>query len=492
MKTESLRRGLAFDSIVWVVPLVVAMILAATMASISAFDAHPDEVHHAAAADYYRTHWLPPKYGDPDAIPSYSFYGTSYLHERDIVYLLAGKWSLAVAPLVGDIHLSYRLFNLALLAAITGAFAWKREARPLLVPLTLSAQVWYVFSYFNADAFALAVAQFAAYQVAVRDSAFNSGITSGSYRGWWRGVLVLGLAIGLLLLSKRNFYVFLAFLAAYLALREAGWRASLGMTLATIVGVGWYFSVPIGAPQWLFACAGLVAISLILLDCWSQAPNPAFRRRVGMLITAGAIGLALFVPRAAYDKYVVENPSNAISSAEATAEIFAADRFKPSQIAEGSADRQLSMRARGASYVTMLTGGDRWLWTSFESMVGGYGYMKIFSSARFYALVGVIYLTFVASLVYGASRASDGTARKSLVLAGIFAVLVVLLSSLHSWNSDFQPQGRYFFPALVMLGVAIRDLRGRYPITAPVTAVLAVALAAYSFWDAGLGSIEKR
>ena len=173
--------------------------------------------------------------------------------------------------------ISYRLFNLTLFLAIVFVFVRKVEARHLLIPLSLSAQIWYIFSYFNADAFALAGAQFAAYQVAVRDSAFNSGITSGSYRGWWRGVLVLGLAIGLLLLSKRNFYVFLAFLAAYLALRETGLRASLGVTLATIVGVGWYFSVPTAAPQWLFACAGLVAISLILLDCWSQAPNPTLQ-----------------------------------------------------------------------------------------------------------------------------------------------------------------------------------------------------------------------
>jgi hypothetical protein len=472
--------------------MLIATIFAAAMASISAFDAHPDEIHHAHAADYYRTHWLPPKYGEPDAIPSYSSYGTSYLHERDVVYLLAGKWSLVVAPIVGDIHLSYRLFNVALFAAITGAFAWKREARPLLVPLTLSAQVWYVFSYFNADAFAVAVAQFAAYQVAARDSAFNSAIGRGSDGGWWRGALQLGLAIGLLLLAKRNFYVFLAFLAAYLAWREVGLRAALGMALATLVGLGWYYRVPTGAPPWLFACAALVAISLVLLDCWRRAPDSAFRRRIGVLVTAGAIGLALFVPRAAYDKYVVENPSNAISSAVATAEKFAADGFKPSQIAQGLADPELALRARGTSYVTMLTGGNRWLWTSFESLVGAYGYMKIFSSDRFYLLVGGVYVTLVASLVYGVSRTGEATARRSLALAGIFAVLVVLLSSLHSWNSDLQPQGRYFFPALVMLGIAIHDMRGKYPVVAPITAGLAFALGAYSFWDAGLGYIERR
>ena len=174
----SLRRWLAFDSIVWVVPLIVATMLAASMAWISAFNVHPDEIEHARAADYYRTHWLPPRFDDPDAAPSYSRYGYSYLNERDIVYLIAGKWSLFVAPLVGDIDLSYRLFNLTLLAAIAIAFVRKAQARHLLVPLTLSAQVWYVFSYFNADAFALAAALFATYQIAARASVFNAALDS--------------------------------------------------------------------------------------------------------------------------------------------------------------------------------------------------------------------------------------------------------------------------------------------------------------------------
>jgi hypothetical protein len=43
-----------------------------------------------------------------------------------------------------------------------------------------------------------------------------------------------------------------------------------------------------------------------------------------------------------------------------------------------------------------------------------------------------------------------------------------------------------------MLGIAIHDMRGKYPVVAPITAGLAFALGAYSFWDAGLGYIERR
>jgi hypothetical protein len=488
----SLRRWLAFDSIAWVLPLIVAIGLAATMAWISAFNAHPDEIHHARAADYYRTHWLPPHYGDPDIVPSYSNYGYSYLHERDIVYLIAGKWSIIVAPLVGDTDLSYRLFNLTLLAAIAFAFVRKAEARPLLVPLILSAQVWYVFSYFNGDAFALAAALFTAYQITARGSAFNAALDSNTRLRWLGGVLLLGIGFGLLLLAKRNYYIFLAFLAAYVALREIGLRASFGVAFGTLIGIGWYYRVPPGVAWWVYSCAALAAGTLIILDVRRRLPDAAFRRRVGTFIAAGVVGLALFLPRVAFDKFVVENPANELSSIDSTAERFADDGFKPSQIVKGVAASHLHLRDRGTPYLTMLLGGKHWLWISFQSLVGGYGYMNIFSSRRFYYAVGAVYLLFLTMLGYGAWRSGDASARHPLAIAGAYAVMVVLISALHSWTSDLQPQGRYLFPALVVFGMAMKEVRGRLPAAIAVVAALAFVLGVYSFCDAGLGLIPKK
>jgi len=260
MNMVSLRRLLAFDSLLWVAPLIIATALAASMAFSSAFDAHPDEIDHARAADYYRTNWLPPKFGDPAAVPSYSKYGVSYLHDRDVVYLLAGKWSTIIAPLVGDIHLAYRLFNLALLATIVIAFVRVPEARPLIVPLALSAQVWYVFSYFNGDAFALAVALFCAYQISARASAFNAAPDASARLRWLKGVIALGFGFGLLLLVKRNYYVFIAFLLAYVVLREIGLRASLAVAFGTLGGICWHLRAPAGIPAWVYACAALAFV----------------------------------------------------------------------------------------------------------------------------------------------------------------------------------------------------------------------------------------
>jgi hypothetical protein len=491
MNLVSLRRSLAFDSLFWVAPLIIAMVLAASMASTSAFNAHPDEIEHARAADYYRTNWLPPKLGDPAAASSYSKYGVSYLNDRELVYQLAGKWSTIVAPLVGDINLAYRLFNLTLLAAIAFAFVRKPEARPLIVPLALSAQVWYVFSYFNGDAFALAVALFTAFQITARGSAFNAALDADSRVRWLKGVIALGIGLGLLLLTKRNYYVFIAFLFAYVALKEIGLRASLAIAFGTLLGVGWYFGAPADVPAWLYACAALAAGALVILDTRPRLSDAAFRRRLGTFLAAAAVGLALFLPRVAFDKLVLDNPANVLSNAVTTAEVFATDGFKPSQIAENKAFWGLHLRQREVPYLTLLFAAPHWLWLTFQSSVGVYGYMDIVGPAEFYVVTAIVYLALFASMGYGASRPGDRNARYLLVIAGVYAALAVLVSSLFSWIFDYQAQGRYLFPALVMFGMALVDIRGRLPPAACVAAALAFVLAAWSFYDVGLALIPK-
>lgn len=491
MNLVSLRRLIAFDSLLWVAPLIVAMSLAVSMALGSAFNAHPDEIEHARAADYYRTNWLPPQFGAPAAVSSYSKYGYSYLHERDLVYLLAGKWSKVVAPLVGDVNLAYRLFNLTLLATIVLVFVRKPQARLLILPLAVSAQIWYVFSYFNADAFALAVGLFAAYQISARESLFNTALDAKTRGAWLKGVIALGIGFGLLLLAKRNYYVFIAFLIAYLALKEIGLRASLAIAIGTLLGVGWHFHVPADAPAWAYACTALAAGAVFVLDIRPRLPDAAFRRRMGTYIAAGAVGLALVLPRLTFDAFVVGNPANKLSTAEATAEVFAAQSFKPSRMAANRALEHLRLHEDPTPLLTMLSAELFWLWFSFQSSVGVYGYMNIREPAEYYVAIGTAYLALLTLLGHAARRSGNARAGHSLVLAYIYAALAVLISSLHSWTADYQAQGRYLFPAFLMFGVALADTRGRLPAAAYAVAALAFALAAYSFYDVGLALIRK-
>ncbi len=483
------RRLLAFDSILWVAPLIIAVALAGAMAFSSEFNVHPDEINHARAADYYRTNWLPPKFGDPAAVPSYSKYGMSYLHAREFVYLFAGRWSTVVAPLVGDVNLAYRLFNLTLFAAIAFAFARRPEARPLILPLALSAQVWYVFSYFNGDAFALAVALFTAFQITARGSAFNSALEADGRGRWLKGVMALGIGFGLQLLAKRNYEVFIAFLLAYVALREIGLRASLAISFGTVLGVGWYYRAPADVPEWLYECAALGAGALAVVDIAPRLSDPAFRRRMGTFVAAGVVGLALFLPCVAFDRLVVNNPANDLSDAVTTAEVYAADGFKPSQIAANSAMWGLHLRERGTPYLAMVFAPRHWLWLTFQSSVGVYGYMRVFGAGEFYVATAMVYLAFLALLWRGARRCVDANGRYAWVIAGIYAALLVLVSSLHSWTADFQAQGRYLFPAFVMIGMVLADTRERQQGAVCVAAVLAFVLAAYSFCDVGFALI---
>jgi hypothetical protein len=219
--------------------------------------------------------------------------------------------------------------------------------------------------------------------------------------------------------------------------------------------------------------------------------DAAFRRRLGTYIAAGAVGLALFLPRAAYDKYVVHDPANAMYNSVTTAEIYASDRFKPSQIAASKGFWGLQMRGRGISYPTLLFASPHWLWLSFQSTVGVYGYMGIFSISEYYVAAALIYLAFLASLVHAARQSASGNARASLAVAAVYAALTVLVSSLFSWSVDYQAQGRYLFPAFAMFGVVLTDLKHQRPPAAGCAAAVAFVFAAYAFYNVGLAAILK-
>lgn len=125
------------------------------MGRTSQFNAHPDEHLHFKSAQYYMSHWLPPAVGDARSEYTYSYYGISYLDEPDIVYFLAGKLSRVLSFTEFSPFLLARAFNFALFA-ILFLILLKYSLEfgiPFYGILLLSPQLWYVFSYFNGDAF---------------------------------------------------------------------------------------------------------------------------------------------------------------------------------------------------------------------------------------------------------------------------------------------------------------------------------------------------
>ena len=73
-----------------------------------------------------------------------------------------------------------------------------------------------------------------------------------------------------------------------------------------------------------------------------------------------------------------------------------------------------------------------------------------------------------------------------------FAALIVWISLFHSWNNDFQAQGRYLFPIIPMLGLGLLLLRDRLPAKALLAATaFCFALSAYSFAFIGLAQVPR-
>jgi hypothetical protein len=206
--------------------LLSALMLVAAMAAVSRFAVHPDEHVHVQAGEYYRQHNLPPPVGQAP-VASYSDYGVSRLHSGEIAYFFAGKfaWVLQVFHVPG--YLSLRAFNVALLFVLLLLAVNSREFRVLLVPLLLSPQIWYIFSYFNSEAYALFIVLLVAYQMAAPASAFNRLLGEDPLPGRaWLTFAGLGLLFGLLLLLKLNFYFYCLFLFLYFV-----WRILFGQTV---------------------------------------------------------------------------------------------------------------------------------------------------------------------------------------------------------------------------------------------------------------------
>ncbi|MCW5209441.1 hypothetical protein VU10_04495, partial [Desulfobulbus sp. US1] len=193
----------------------IALGLIVTMALISDFNTHPDEYVHVAAGKYFSDHTLPPKVGDPAITETYSVYGVSRLHSGEIIYLLVGKYLRLLQPLYLEPFFLLRLLNVLLFGALVLFAFTKKDFRFFLLPLLISPQIWYIFSYFNSDAFATCISLLAAYELAGKKSALTSLAFSEQPKHTWIKIAGLGLLLGFLLLLKQNFYFLYLFLFLY-------------------------------------------------------------------------------------------------------------------------------------------------------------------------------------------------------------------------------------------------------------------------------------
>lgn len=420
--------------------VLVVLVLVTVMAAISKYNQHPDEFVHIFAGEYYQQHFMPPPVGEAPQ-ETYSSYGVSRLHSGEIAYLFAGKFANLLQAWHLPSYLTFRTFNVALLALLLLLAINNRDFRILLLPLLLSPQIWYIFSYFNSEAYAVCIMLLVAYQMASPASALNRLLAShGSPDHAWLTILGLGLLLGMLLLLKMNFYFYCLFLFCYFV-----WRVLTGKTTLN-------------------------------------------RTNVVRLCLIAAVGLTFFACIRLPDAYI-NNFQKSAKLLEAR-EKYALDMFKPSTPLEKK-HIHLQMKDRGVPLLKFIH-RDRWGEKSFRTAFGVYGYTTISATFTYYDYVRYTGLLLLLTVV-GTVLARGGWEGVTLLgITGGCAVGLMALALYHAWSVDFQAQGRYFLPIVGMLSIFFFHTE-RY-LMRPLFVLLFLGmylLSVYNFLFVGLYEISK-
>lgn len=422
---------------------------------------HPDENAHVWAFQYYLDRLLPVAVDHPALVRSISVYGFSYLFELDVVYALAARTAGALTSWFASDMAAARCFNLALLLGL-GCMALRNPRHALCLGVVLlSPQVWYVFSYFNADAFPLTLSLVAACLISHEESGLNRYIDGRQRLGI--GVMIVALAIGLLLVSKRNYLPLVPVFGLWLAVRhlDLGWRA-VALVLAALLLLG--SAIHLNAlPGWpgsgrAATLAGIGALLLggtvfLVVRRWWRTPGarPIFMR----LATVFALAVAVAAPRLLFDIALNGPPGQKAATLEHIAEVHAGHGFKPSQLGEDFAYAGRAVAQRGHSLNEVLFEPHHWVRHSLASAYGVYGYFVAFTPAWLINCLKALSLL----LFMVATRALFAWRRDRagpMVLLAVGGTLLVAINSiLHSWTFDHQAQGRYLFPAFVLLALML-------------------------------------
>ena len=415
------------------VQLLASVVLVFLMAAKSPIDAHPDEMLHLLAGRYFQTHWLPPPVGAPQTAGSYSLWGFSYLDMGDVAHWLLGKAAAAGALFRATPAVAMRSLQVLLyVALVVWCLARARTFVPALGFLLLTPQLWYVFSYINADALPFLL---------FTGLILELGWPESGIRAFWRsreagptaGVFAVGVLLGLLLTSKLNYLV------------------------------------------------GVVFLGVILV--WLRGEITHWKR----LTVPIAVAVAIAAPWSCYHAWI--NDFQTSTKVAAYADQVAAPELKPSAFASPQSFPLIMLRAKGVPVSDLVTTLD-WPGLSFRSFSGLYGWMTIVAVPWVYGVFGALdaALLVILALPVAVRRARS----TQLLFLGVLAcaALVVAQSLYRSWVVNFQGQGRYLFPILPMFFFYWRQCEERaLRIPALLVASLLGTLSLLSFALIGLASL---
>jgi len=384
--------------------MLIAASAVLALALLSKQGAHPDEYVHLTAANYYASQYVPPQVCSEATRNTYSVYGASRLNKREIAYAVAGRYLQAVEFVPGPEYLKLRFLNVALFFVLVLLAFQSVRARYLFLPLLLTPQSWYLFSYYNSDALSLFAVLMTAYQVFEPDSMLRRLLQGGArppgYVLWMLGLVLL---VAMQYWLKLN-YIFYPLL--------------LGM-----LGLSWL---------WV-----------------NRRMPPRVQSRPLWLIIV--LGTLLFLSW--------EVPRNAINDFELGAriqqcsELLADDAYKPSTPLDQT-HANVRLREKGVTLSDMLV-QKQWPRRIFYTGLGAYGYTEYLNRDEHYQIASVLILLLFFYVLFKVLSGGGAMARMS-VLSTLAAMSGVTLAAVYiNWAADFQPQGRYLMVYLPIFGSLI-------------------------------------
>lgn len=434
--------SLLVEQLRWVpAAMLVAGTAVMVMASVSNYNTHPDEFVHIANARYYLDHYVPPEVCADDSRDTYTVYGVSRLDKREIAYYIGGRYLQLLDVVPVREYMKLRYLNVALFFILVLLAFREVKARIIFLPLLLTPQAWYLFSYYNSDALSLFVVMITAYQVLVPKSMLRR-----------------------LLLGERP--------PAYIL-----WVLGISMVIAM--------------QYWLKLNYVFYAIFLVMLGAsWGL-----LNRRLPQMQAAMPLAIAFVLGTSTFLSWEVSRHANndfALSEkAKICQEKLATRIYKPStSLVETHGTFRLKAKGYTIEDVFFKL---KWPERIFYTGLGTYGYTEYLNSYLHFEIVTAFILLLFLYAVVMISIKGDGFARMA-VLSTVAAIGGVTLAAFWvNWNDDFQPQGRYLMVYLPLFGSLMAMYR--HKLNMAVVSLLAgvpFLLAVLSFFAVALLEISKQ
>ena len=385
--------------------MLVAFILILSMSSVSRINAHPDEYVHVLAARHYIDNHTPVQACKAGTEQSYSPYGFSRLNATEIAYFLNGKFTSLVAFMPTKDIFKVRLFNISLFAILLILSIRSVPFRILCIPLLAMPQTWYLFSYVNSDAFALFISLILTQQLIDSNSSLRNLIASKKKQSRIAGSLGIGFLFAFCLLIKKNFYALDIFLVGWCTLQYFYSQRSIIADLKKLVPA--IFIASVFYSGWIFVHeqANDFQRTQRITECQQTKVHYRYRKDTPP-----------------HDQY-----------------------------------HSLYWRDKGYAFTDLFR--NHWGTKIFQSTFAHFGYLDILGADYYYSLLAIIATLLLLYICIEVLRHGTLDQKLTLFMAVGIGMLLISITAWKSWTKDFQPQGRYLFPLIPVLGLLLMQCR---------------------------------